>query len=364
MNPAEPSNVFAVILAGGSGTRFWPLSRTRQPKQLLTLFDGGSSLLESSLARLQGLVPPENTLILTNSEQEEGVRAVVGQKLPAENILAEPEKRDTAAAIALALGWVAARDPDATMMILPSDHLVRNGEGFRETMGQAVRIARREAAIVTIGIEPSWPCTAYGYIEKGRRKTLLPDVGEIPAVYQVDSFREKPNEQLAREFLEQGNYCWNAGIFVWQVATAVGELQEHCPQLADFIEQLQTATDFSATVSREFSRLPKISIDYALMERASYVLNIEAGFDWDDLGDWPSIAKYFVSDADSNACRAKLTALNSSDNVVYAENDVHVALLGIDNCVVVQTADALLVAARKQLDSLKELVDKLPAGLQ
>jgi len=217
---------------------------------------------------------------------------------------------------------------------------------------------------VTIGIKPSWPCPAYGYIQKGRRKPCCPGDEDAPAVYQVDSFREKPNEQLAREFLEMGNYSWNAGIFVWQVATVVGEMQKHCPEIAAFIAQIQASADFPATVSGGFSKLPKISIDYALMEKASCVLNIEAEFDWDDLGDWPSAAKHFTSDATGNACRAKMTALNSANNVVYADGNVHVALLGIDDCVVVQTADAVLVAAKDKLDGLKELVDKLPAELK
>lgn len=364
MNEPKPSSVFAVILAGGSGTRFWPLSRTGRPKQLLALFENDPSMLELSLSRLEGLVARENILILTNSQQLEGVRAVVGHRLPAENILAEPEKRDTAPAIALALGWVAARDPAATMMVLPSDHLIRNGAAFQKTMRQAIRVADREGGIVTIGIKPSWPCTAYGYIQKGRQKPPSPGDENTPPVYQVDSFREKPNAQLAQEFLERGNYSWNAGIFVWQLATAVGELQKHCPELAAFVGQLRTSPDFPATVAGGFSRLPKISIDYALMEKAACVLNIEAEFDWDDLGDWPSAGKYFIRDANGNACRAKMTALNSANNVVYAEGDVHVALLGIDHCVVVQTADAVLIAAKDKLDGLKELVDGLPAELQ
>lgn len=364
MSQKQLSNTYALILAGGSGTRFWPMSRVLRPKQLLSLFGEGKTMLEQTVSRLEGLIDPEHILILTNSDQEEGVRAVIGDLLPPGNIISEPEKRDTAPAIALALGWVAARDPEATLLVLPSDQRVCDVEAFCQTIRQTVEVACREDGIVTIGIKPDWPCTAYGYIQKGEQKLALEGDGNVVPVYQVESFREKPNAALAQEFLEQGNYCWNAGIFVWQVSTVLRELEQHCPELAEFAAELQGAADFSQTVKNEFSRLPKISIDYALLEKASCVLNIEAAFDWDDLGGWMSAGTYLETDAQGNASNTGLTSVDSNNNVVYTDGDVHMALLGVNDLVVVQTPDAILIAAKKAMDGMKDLVDQVPDELK
>ncbi|NOX99930.1 MAG: mannose-1-phosphate guanylyltransferase [Verrucomicrobia bacterium] len=361
MKQKELSSTFALILAGGSGTRFWPLSRELRPKQLLSLFGEGQTMLEQTVHRLDGLIAPEKILILTNCEQEEGVRAVLGGLVPAENIISEPEKRDTAPAIALAVGWVSARDPEATLVVLPSDQRIRDHEGFHLTIRQAVEVSCREQGIVTIGIKPTWPCTAYGYLQNGEQVAAAEGEDELTnSVCYVESFREKPNAKLAKEFLEQGNFSWNAGIFVWQVSTVVRELERHCPELADFVEKLQNSENFSQTVDDEFSKLPKLSIDYALMEKAACVLSIAASFDWDDLGGWLSAAKYLETDAQGNACNTRLTSVDSNNNVVYADDEVHVALLGVNDFVVVQTSDAILVASRDAMDGMKTLVDEVP----
>lgn len=366
MSNSELSSTYALILAGGSGTRFWPVSRSLLPKQLLPLFGDGKILLELTVLRLNGLIAPENILLLTNSDQEEAVREAVGDLVAPENIISEPEQRDTAPAIALAVAWVSARNPEATMMVLPSDHLIRDVDAFRRTMRQAVDVACREDGIVTIGIEPTWPCPTYGYIQKDESK---PGSGANRAegdasVCRVGQFREKPNARLAEEFLEQGNFSWNTGIFVWRIPTVVRELQLHCPELAAFIGELQKTADFLQTVREQFAQLPKISIDYALMEKASNVLNIEACFDWDDLGSWVSAGKYFSTDVQGNACNSPVTPVDSANNIVYTDGDVHVALLGVDNIVLVQTPDAILVAAREAVDQLKDLVEVLPSELK
>ncbi len=364
MKQTNLSNTYALILAGGSGTRFWPVSRVLRPKQLLSLFGEGKTMLEQTVARLDGLIVPENILILTNSEQEEAVREVLGNLVPAENIVSEPEKRDTAPAIALAVGWVAARDPQATMVVLPSDQRVCEKEAFCQTIRQTVDVACLEGGIVTIGIKPTWPCTAYGYIQKGDQQSVDESNENSVPVYQVECFREKPNADLAKEFLEQGNFSWNAGIFVWQISTVIQEFKRHCPELAEFVAELQGSADFSQTVKDKFSSLPKLSIDYALMEKASCVLNIEASFDWDDLGDWLSAGKYLETDAQGNACNTGLTSVDSTNNVVYADGDKHVALLGVNDFVVVQTPDAILVAAKESMDGMKDLVDGVPDELK
>lgn len=357
----SPPKTYALILAGGSGTRFWPLSRNEYPKQLLKLFDD-ETLLEKAVKRLDGLVPPERILILTNPAQLAATRAVLSD-FPEKNIIAEPERRDTAPAIALAVGWVAARDPEATMVVLPADQLVTDHEAFRETLAAAGEAARNADAVVTIGIKPTWACPSYGYVQRGRRATISCMKNDAH-FYEVARFREKPSPQLAEEFIEQGNFAWNAGIFIWTVPTVLREFSEHCPELADFVHELRRSKDFDATVASQFGDLPKISIDYALMEKAKRILNIEANFGWDDVGGWVSVGKYFGKDDNENAANRPIHQIDSFNNIVYARDEhVRVTLLGVSDLIVVQTGDAILVADKDEADNIKKLVAEMPLEL-
>lgn len=358
--PDTPST-FALILAGGSGTRFWPLSRNARPKQLLNLF-GGATLLEQTIARLEGLVPLENILILTNSQQEAAVREVAAM-LPAENIFAEPAKRDTAPAVALGIGLVAARNPDAVMVVLPADQLITDTAAFQSVMRDAIAAAAKGDGLVTIGIKPTWPCPSYGYIERGSRATIPGlETEQIPAV--VKRFREKPSTELAEQFLAQGGFCWNAGMFVWSIPTVIRELSTHQPELASFISELRRSPDIQATVAAQFPKLTPISIDYALMEKAGRVLNFEATFDWDDVGSWISVASYLDKVGNENRVNAPVSEIDSENNIVFnARRNSHIALLGVDDLIIVQTEDALLIANRHQADAIKKLSDQLPPEL-
>ncbi len=354
-------SLYALILAGGSGERFWPLSRRSRPKQLLSLFADGETLLEATIRRLHGLVSSENILILTNSDQEAGVRALAPQ-LPAANIVAEPAKRDTAAAIALGVAWVAARDPAGTMVVLPADHKIDDVAGFQNTLRTAERAARG-GELVTIGIAATWACPGFGYIETGERV----DAGNAedgPPVREVIRFREKPNADLAETFLRQGNFRWNAGMFIWTVPAIVSAFSRFAPELGRFIERWHAVEDRAALLRDEFPKLPKISIDYAIMEKAHRVLVVEAAFDWDDVGSWTAIAKYLPADSDGNSGNAPVKSIDSTGNIVFSNQKRQIALLGVTDLIVVQTEDALLICNRHEAERIKQLVAQMPPELQ
>ncbi|MDQ2824217.1 MAG: sugar phosphate nucleotidyltransferase, partial [Verrucomicrobiota bacterium] len=282
---------------------------------------------------------------------------------PAENILAEPVKRDTAAAVALGAGWVAVRDHAATMIVLPADHIIVDRAAFQATMELAATVAEETGGLVTIGIKPTWACPGFGYIEHGESVPLR-NAADRGAVHRVVRFREKPNVDLAESFLRQGNFRWNSGMFVWSVPTLLSEFNRHAPELADFISQVRAAGSFEKILHERFSKLPRVSFDYAVMEKADRVLVVEASFDWDDVGSWSAVAKYFSKDEQGNAANCATTAVDSTNNIVFDQSGTNVALLGVHNLIVVRTADAVLVCHRHQAEKIKDLIGKLPPKLQ
>jgi len=353
--------IYALILSGGSGERFWPLSRRARPKQLLRLV-AEKTLLEQTVARLDGLIPPERILVLTNADQEAAVRELLPD-LPAENIVAEPVKRDTAAAVALGSGWVALRDHSATMIVLPADHVIKNTAAFQATLTTAAAAAEETGALVTIGVKPTWPCPGFGYIEQGEAVRLR-GVTTTGGIHHVVRFREKPNADLAESFLRKGNFRWNAGMFVWSVPSVLSEFNRHTPELASFISQVRAQGNFEKTVRDRFAKLPRISFDYAIMEKADRVLVVEASFDWDDVGSWTAVAKYLEKDAEGNATNCEITTVDSTNNIIFNPDTTRIALLGVHNLIVVRTSDAVLICHRHQAEKIKNLVGKLPEELQ
>jgi mannose-1-phosphate guanylyltransferase len=352
--------IYALILAGGSGQRFWPLSRRNRPKQLLRLVSE-RTLLEEAVARLENFVSTDRILILTNVEQEKAVRDLL-KEFPKENIIAEPAKRETAAAVALGAGWVAARDHSATMLAFPADHVIADRTAILATMKTAAAAAEETGALVTIGIKPTWACPGFGYIEQGEAVKLRGE--DKIAVHRVIRFREKPNVDLAESFLRKGNFRWNAGMFVWSVPTVLSEFNRHTLELADFISQVRSSKDLDKVLRERFAKLPRISFDYAIMEKAERVLVVEATFDWDDVGSWQAVARYFKKDEHGNIANHPLTALDSRDNIVFNDGETTIALLGIHNLIVVRTGDAILICHRHQAEKIKNLVGKLPPELQ
>jgi len=246
--------------------------------------------------------------------------------------------------------------------VLPADHVIVDRAAFQETMRTAAAAAEETGALVIIGIKPTWACPGFGYIEQGEQVGLR---GEKKiAVHRVVRFREKPNVDLAESFLRKGNFRWNAGMFVWSVPTVLSEFNRHAPDLADFISQVRSPKDLDKTLRERFAKLPRISFDYAIMEKAERVLVVEASFDWDDVGSWQAVARYFRKDEHGNAANSALTALDSSDNIIFNDGETTIALLGVHNLIVVRTGEAILICHRHQAENIKNLVGKLPPELQ
>lgn len=353
-------SMYAMILAGGSGERFWPLSRNCRPKQLLKLFSE-KTLLEDTLARLKGLIPPDQILIVTNRNHEAEIRSLLPD-FPEENIISEPAKRDTAPAIALGVGLIARRDPFASIVVLPADHLIQNVKAFQQDIRTAVAAAQDSGTLVTIGIKPTWACPGYGYIEMGDTARIKADTPV--EVHTALRFREKPNPELAERFLRAGNFRWNAGMFVWTVPSICSEFRRHAVELAEFISILHTSPDVKKTIEQRFPKLPKNSIDYAILEKAARVLVVEAGFDWDDVGSWTALASYLPKDEAGNTTNQPITICESSNNIVFSDSPTHVALVGVRDLIVVRTGDSILVANRHEVEKVKQIVANLPANLK
>ncbi|RMG15325.1 MAG: mannose-1-phosphate guanyltransferase [Planctomycetota bacterium] len=345
----------AVILAGGAGTRFWPLSRRRRPKQLLPL-GGETSLLRQTFARLEGLVPPERTWVITSAVLADEVRRELPELAP-ERIVGEPERRDTGLATALGAALVRARDPAGVLAVLPADHVIRPRERFQQDLAAAAALAE-EGWIVTFGIRPTHPHTGYGYIARG---DPLPREGSIEA-YVVRAFEEKPDQARAERYLAAGDRFWNSGIFVWGAQTVLDGLRRHRPGLAEAAEEVAGAwerSDRDAALARAYADAERISIDYALLERAERLAVVAATFEWSDVGSWSAVPALLGRNADGNAVAGgPALALDARDCLVWSDGRL-VALLGVRDLVVVETPEATLVAHRDRAEEVKALVDRL-----
>ena len=351
------SQRFAVIMAGGRGERFWPQSRLTRPKHLLPIV-GDTTMLEQTLARLEGLVPPENVFVITNREQRAGVLETCPGLLPA-NVVGEPVGRDTAAAVGLAAILVKTRDAEGTFVILPADHVIKNKEGFRTTLETAIETAESGKYLVTVGVKPDSPATGYGYIEKGE-----PFISsENEDVYKVRHFVEKPDLPTAEKYLKSGDYFWNAGMFVWQADVIGRALSRHAPDLWQALGKIEDGIrggeNLDSLLQEHFPKLEKISIDYAVMEKADNVLTVEAGFDWDDVGEWPAIARHNKSDPEGNILQGEGMIRDGSGNIVVNDEGHFTALIGVDDLIVVQTKDATLVCPKSKAQEIKKLVQDI-----
>jgi mannose-1-phosphate guanylyltransferase len=349
--------LYAIIMAGGSGTRFWPKSRRDRPKQLLRL-SGDTTMLQQTVARVEPLVPRDRILIITGADQAAATRAQLPD-LPAQNVVAEPAPRDTAPCVALAAAIVRSRDSQASMIVMPADHVIEPPAAFLATVQAAVSVVDQDpGALVTFGIKPTHPETGFGYIERG---PLLETRGGIP-VFQVIQFREKPDRATAQAFLAAGNFVWNAGIFVWRAQTILDELKAHRPDLALALEPIFESLgtpEQAETLARLFPSLERIPIDKAVMERASRVRVLEVPYRWSDVGDWRALAALIEPDSSGNATQGSVVARDTTSSIIISDDGGLVATLGVDNLVVVHSGNATLVARKDQLDKLKALVEGL-----
>lgn len=346
----------AVIMAGGSGTRFWPQSRHARPKQLLRLA-GERTMIQGTVDRIASNIPPERTWIVTNVDQAEATGAQLPD-VPKQNIVIEPCARNTAPCIGLAAVQLLANDPDAVMLVMPADHVIGPPEKFRAAVEQAVQVvASNPNSLVLFGVPPDRPATGFGYIERGE---TLPDAN---GVYNVESFREKPDEATAQEYVNAGRFYWNCGIFVWRAKTILDAIAEFEPEIHERLQRLQTAAgtdDWSKTLEAEFPEMKKISIDYAVLERSDNVAVIEAPFDWDDVGSWGSLPRLMGTDENGNAVDGRHVGLETSNCIIRGTDDDHlIATIGVDDLIVVHTPDATLVARRGNDAAIRDLVDEL-----
>jgi len=347
----------AVIMAGGSGTRFWPRSRMDTPKQLLQLY-GDRTMLQHTMARLAPLVAPERTLVVTNELQATRVAQQLPD-LPARQIVAEPCGRDTAACIGLAATLIHCQDPDGTMVVTPADQLIEPAAEFRKTIEVAARYVERSPdSFVTFGIRPTYPATGYGYVHRGE----LAEADDGINVYRVRRFREKPDQDLAEQFVQSGDYLWNSGIFVWRVEAILRALDEFTPELGAGLKRIRDALGTSEqerVIAREYDHLERISIDYAVMERARDVCVVEAPYRWDDLGSWKALERlHSAGDAD-NTLMGTHCGIDTHGCIVSSDGKHLVATLGVNDLIIVHSADATLVANKHEEGAIRKLVEKL-----
>ncbi|MFP6766861.1 MAG: mannose-1-phosphate guanylyltransferase [Planctomycetaceae bacterium] len=345
----------AVIMSGGSGTRFWPQSRRDCPKQLQVLV-GDRTLLQQSVDRLDGLVAAERTWVVTNVVQATATREQL-PSIPGEQVIEEPVARNTAACLGLAAEHLLAADPEAVMLVLPADHVIQPDESFREAVQAAVALLEDDRRrLVLFGVPPTRAATGFGYIHRGE-----PLPGR-PNGFQVSSFHEKPDRETAEHYLAAGESYWNSGIFTWRADRIVEALAEHQPTIGDGLATLRAVlgTDqYSDRLQETFAAMPAISIDHAVLEHCQDSCVLEASFCWNDVGSWRALPEVIGSDESGNCLQGAVSTVDVHNCIVRSVDDHLVAVVGVEDLVIVQTADVTLVARRDDEDGLRQLVERL-----
>ncbi len=350
-------HVYAVIMAGGVGSRFWPRSRERSPKQFQEIL-GSGTMIQNTFQRISPLVDAEHTLIVTNRQHRELVLSQL-PGIPKQNVLGEPVGRNTAPCIGLAAQWIRREDPEGVMVVLPSDHLIRTPDVFLKAVERGVRVAREQNALVTIGISPTHPETGYGYIQFNDGPANNPYHAE--GVYRVRTFAEKPNYETAMRFLKSGDFLWNSGMFVWKASVILDELARHMPEMCEQLSHVVPAMGtpgFDAALELAYGVIRGTSIDYGVMEKASNVFVVRGEFGWSDVGSWDEVVRLTPVDGQGNVHKGTVVSKDANGNYVDAGDRV-VATIGVDDLVVVATDDAVLVCRKGRSQDVKEIVDYL-----
>ncbi|TWU67743.1 Mannose-1-phosphate guanylyltransferase [Crateriforma conspicua] len=346
----------AVIMAGGSGTRFWPASRKHKPKQLLNLA-GSRTMIQSTLDRLGDLVPPQRQRVITNQVLVDEIRKQLPD-LPPENVVGEPCKRDTAPCVGLAAALVSHDDEDATMLVMPSDHVIADPAAFRDAVQAGQRLIDEDPdRIVTFGIRPTYPAESFGYIHRGE-----PIAAVGGKAFYVKRFREKPNRATAEDYLSTGEFYWNSGIFMWRASLIRDALARHQPEMHGHLQTIAEAIgrpDYADVLEREFTAIDGTSIDYAVMERHPNVVVIEAPFPWDDLGSWQSLSRLHEPDDHGNTVVANHIGIDTGGTIVHGDPDHTIVTIDVEDLVIVQTKDATLVAHKNAEERVREAVAEL-----
>lgn len=346
--------ITAVIMAGGRGERFWPRSRNSFPKQFLSLTGDGETMIQKTVNRLGSLVAAEDVFIVTNESYASLVKEQL-PNLPDENILLEPAARNTAPCIALAAEVIRKKYDDAIMMVLPSDHLIKFNQMFIDTLKIASEVAQKGTGLVTIGITPTYPETGYGYIQ------FEADEKGIPGVYNVKRFVEKPNIELAKEYVNSGEYLWNSGMFVWKASSIDAKLRKYLPDMSEGMDKLYDAAgtdDFTAILKDIFPKFRSESIDFGVMEKASEVYTIPGNFGWDDVGSWLALERVNKTNEYGNMIQGDVISINTKNTIVCGAKKL-IATVGIEDLVVVDTDDALLICAKDSTQEVKKVIENL-----
>ena len=345
----------AVIMAGGSGTRFWPASRRNRPKQFLTLATD-TPLLRMTFERLAGLVSPERVWVVTTAATADASRDVLPE-LPAGNVLAEPVGRNTAACCGFAAHATLARDPEAICVVLPADHIIGQEERFRSAMAAGANLVGRDGGLLTFGVQPTQPETGYGYLELGEK--YLQD-GDW-AVHHLQRFVEKPDLERAQRYLESGQFLWNAGIFAWRAADLLEEIQRQLPELSAGLDRLAQAIgspEVDSVLAQVYPTLLATSVDFGVMEGAKKCWTVPVDFPWSDIGSWSALTEAVPGDASENHCRGQILTLDARGNILVSTGPV-VSAVGIQDLVVVATRDAVLVVPKDQAQRVNDVVEAL-----
>src|SRR5215475_7033741 len=364
--PSDPKNRFVIIMAGGRGERFWPVSREKTPKQLLTLL-GKKSFLQDAVERVLPLVPAKNVFVITNEAQLPEVRKQL-PKVPKKNLVAEPMGRDTCAAVTLGAALVGARSTTGVMAVLPADHVIPDEKKFQQVLADAFDLAGRGQAIITIGIKPTEPATGYGYIKVGEALPPPQGVKGYKTIFhRAEQFVEKPHYDKALDYLNSGQYRWNAGMFIWSFVTITEGLQKHQPEMyaacQRWFKVAGNPTKLNKVLAKEYPDIKRISIDYALMEHAQNVIVADGAFEWDDLGSWNVMGRHLKADAEGNCAVAEFIHVDAARNIIYDARTkarrTPIAVVGLRDSILVQTDDATLLAHKSQAQKVKDLVKRL-----